>query len=93
MAISFNETFYLEQKLAQLQAAGEAGFETTADVQEAFAAAGLTAEAHYLQYGASEGLNPSADFDTNVYLDSKLAQLSTAGGFENITTREALATS
>jgi len=92
MAISFNETFYLEQKLAQLQAAGEAGFETTADVQEAFAAAGLTAEAHYLQYGASEGLNPSADFDTNVYLDSKLAQLSTAGGFENITTREALAT-
>lgn len=92
MAISFNETFYLEQKLAQLQAAGEAGFETTADVQEAFATAGLTAEAHYLQHGVSEGLNPSADFDTNVYLDSKLAQLSAAGGFENITTREELAT-
>ena len=91
MAISFNETFYLEQKLAQLQAAGETGFETTADVQEAFATAGLTAEAHYLQHGASEGLNPSADFDTNVYLDSKLAQLSAAGGFENITTREELA--
>lgn len=79
MAISFNTEFYLEQKLAQLQENGETGFESTADVAAAFEAAGLTAEAHYEQYGLVEGLNPNEDFDTNVYLNQKLAQLQADG--------------
>nr|WP_290693300.1 hypothetical protein [Halomonas sp. UBA3074] len=79
MAISFNTEFYLEQKLAQLQENGETGFESTADVAAAFEAAGLTAEAHYEQYGLVEGLNPNEDFDTNVYLSQKLAQLQEDG--------------
>ena len=79
MAISFNTEFYLEQKLAQLQENGETGFETTAGVAAAFEAAGLTAEAHYEQYGLVEGLNPNEDFDTNVYLSQKLAQLQEDG--------------
>ena len=91
MAISFNEAYYLEQKLAQLQQAGETGFESTADVQAAFAASGLTAEQHYNQFGTAEGLNPSPEFNTDVYLNQKLAQLQADGeeGFE--TTADVLA--
>lgn len=90
MAISFNTEFYLEQKLAQLQADGETGFESTADVAAAFEAAGLTAEAHYEQYGLVEGLNPNEEFDTNVYLSQKLAQLQ-ANGEEFATVEDVIA--
>lgn len=34
---------------------------------------------HYLQYGASEGINPSNDFDASAYLEEKLAALQAAG--------------
>ncbi|TDO10657.1 calcium-binding protein [Halomonas ventosae] len=78
MAISFNENFYLQEKLAQLQSAGES-LSTVEQVADAFTAAGLTAQAHYQAYGAAEGLNPNADFDTTLYLDQKLAQLQAAG--------------
>lgn len=90
MAISFNTEFYLEQKLAQLQADGETSFETTADVAAAFEASGLTAEEHYEQFGLVEGLNPNEEFDTNVYLSQKLAQLQ-ASGEEFATVEEVIA--
>lgn len=80
MAINFDKDFYLQQKLTQLQQAeGGAEFETRADVEAAFEASGLTAEQHYVQFGAAEDLNPNANFDTNVYLNQKLAQLQEAG--------------
>ena len=86
MAISFNTEYYLEQKLAQLQANGETAFTSTDDVAQALANSGLTAEEHYEQFGASEGLNPNADFNTTVYLNLKLAQLQADGetGFNSI---------
>ncbi|KXS36825.1 MAG: SEF [Halomonadaceae bacterium T82-2] len=34
---------------------------------------------HYLQYGASEGINPSNSFDASAYLEEKLAALQAAG--------------
>ncbi|MCG7600467.1 hypothetical protein MHM84_11765 [Halomonas sp. McH1-25] len=91
MAISFDRNFYLEQKLAQLQAAGNTEYTTTADVLAAFQEAGLTAQAHYEMWGAGEGLNPSAEFDTQAYLEAKLAQLQEAGYSEYSTTEQVLA--
>ncbi|MFG6157357.1 hypothetical protein ACGTNG_00985 [Halomonas sp. 1390] len=90
MAISFNQNFYLNQKLEQLQEAGETGFETVADVLVAIQAAGLTAEAHFAQYGAAEGLSPSAEFDTNAYLSAKLADLQANGETQFETTADVL---
>jgi len=89
MAIAFDYNFYLEQKLAQLQ--GLEGYEdytNTAQVVAAFEEAGLTVKEHYEQYGAGEGLNPSADFDTNAYLNAKLEQLQGLGGYEDIKTTD-----
>lgn len=37
--------------------------------------AGLTPWQHYVMYGADEGINPSASFDSAAYLNAKLAQL------------------
>lgn len=52
----FDSTAYLQDKLAQLQEAGEDGFETIADVANAFQASGLSPLEHYNQYGQDEGL-------------------------------------
>ncbi|MGO1344029.1 beta strand repeat-containing protein [Chromohalobacter japonicus] len=59
----FDSTAYLQDKLAQLQEAGEDGFETIADVANAFQASGLSPLEHYNQYGQDEGLTatPVAD--------------------------------
>lgn len=89
MAIAFDYNFYLEQKLAQLQ--GQEGYEdftNTAQVVAAFEEAGLTVKEHYEQFGAGEGLNPSADFDTNAYLNAKLEQLQGQEGYEDIQTTD-----
>lgn len=52
----FDSTAYLQDKLAQLQEAGEDGFDTIADVANAFQASGLSPLEHYNQYGQDEGL-------------------------------------
>jgi len=57
---SFDNSAYLEAKLAELQAAGTPGFDTVADVEAAFAAAGLTALGHFIEYGQAEGLTAPA---------------------------------
>ncbi|WIX33795.1 hypothetical protein QO259_03795 [Salinicola sp. JS01] len=79
--INFDSQFYLEQKLEQLQKqdSAEYGDWTTADVQQAFDDAGLTAEQHYEMYGYIENLSPNAQFDSTAYLEDKLAQLQATG--------------
>lgn len=44
----------------------------------AISSIGMTPWQHYLQYGAAEGINPSASFDSTAYLNAKLAQLQSA---------------
>lgn len=78
MAIEFNTEFYLQSKFNQLQAEGrleEFGLTDVASLEQYFADNNVDAEAHYLNAGMAEGINPSAEFDTNAYLEAKLAQL------------------
>lgn len=78
MAIQgFDKDFYLNAKLAQLQAdsATANDYDTVADVEDAFAAAGLTAEQHYAEYGHEEGLAPNAFFDPAEYVQAKAEQM------------------
>lgn len=75
--ISFDANYYYEQKLNQLQSTDseQYGDWTIADVALSFNENGLTPEEHYEKYGAAEGLNPSAEFDTQAYLSAKLGLL------------------
>lgn len=82
MVSYFNESFYLNEKLAQLKVVDPNGdlnggkpWATTSEVQAAFTANGLTAEQHFEQYGQYEGLSPVAEFVADEYLAMKAAQL------------------
>jgi len=78
MAIEFNTEFYLQSKFNQLEAEGrleEFGLTDVASLEQYFADNNVVAEEHYLNAGMEEGINPSAEFDTNAYLEAKLAQL------------------
>ncbi len=72
----FDESYYLNQKLAQLQKFlpdwQEKGI---ADVRAAFNDAGLTPEQHYNEYGWREGLSPSRWFSPKEYYINKAMQL------------------
>ncbi len=83
-ACYFNTTEYLEAKAAQLNSWAVDGKTdwSAADVANAFAAAGLTAEQHYVLYGSKETdaagnlINPSNAFDVNAYMSALLKALS-----------------
>src|SRR5690554_3087544 len=78
MAIEFNTEFYLQSKFNQLEAEGlleEFGLTSVEELATYFAENGVDVKEHYLNYGMSEGINPSAEFDTNAYLEAKLAEL------------------
>ena len=47
-------------------------------IADAIEKAGMSAWQHYVEYGTEEGVNPSNNFDTNKYLDAKLAALKAA---------------
>ncbi|HJB64729.1 MAG TPA: hypothetical protein H9768_00390 [Candidatus Mailhella merdavium] len=71
----FEEDYYLEQKLAQLQATDKSwANKDVDDVKSAFAAAGLTAYEHFVAYGNAEWVSPNSAFDVNYYLASKAVQ-------------------
>ena len=71
----FEEDYYLEQKLAQLQATDKSWADKDVDdVKSAFAAAGLTAYEHFVAYGNAEWVSPNSAFDVNYYLASKAVQ-------------------
>ncbi|MCK0751808.1 hypothetical protein [Chromohalobacter japonicus] len=75
--ISFDANYYYEQKLNELQSTDSEQYAdwTVADVALSFNENGLTPEEHYAKYGVGEGLNPSAEFDTQAYLSAKLGLL------------------
>lgn len=76
MANWFDKDYYLTLKLLQLDAAGQRqGIQDIAGLDQFLQNAGMSAESHYLAYGHSEGLNPSAYFNETEYLNAKLAQL------------------
>lgn len=76
MAIQgFDKNFYLNAKLAQLQSNSETAADwagkDAAFLEARFAAVGLTAEAHYEQYGFQENLAPNAFFNPAEYIRAK----------------------
>mgnify|MGYP005868588779 CR=1 FL=1 len=85
----FNESEYLNAKLAQLHSTGETDASgdpyTLASLQQAISDAGMTPLEHYEQFGHAETnadgtlINPSNAFDANAYVAAKLYQLQTAG--------------
>ena len=88
----FNESEYLNAKLAQLHSTGETDANgdpyTLASLQQAISDAGMTPLEHYEQFGHAETnadgtlINPSNAFDANAYVAAKLYQLQTAGSSE-----------
>ncbi len=78
MVIEFNTDFYIQSKFNQLEAEGlleSFGLTDVESLAQYFADNGVDAQAHYLSFGMAEGINPSPEFDTNAYLEAKLAQL------------------
>lgn len=81
MAIEFNTDFYMQSKFTQLESEGlleEFGLTDVASLEQYFEDNGVDARDHYLNAGMLEGINPSAEFDTNAYLEAKLADLQNA---------------
>lgn len=82
----FDQEYYLEAKLAALQAAypewaGKTADDLEATLQNVY---GLTAEEHYQQYGYQEGLAPNAYFDADEYTFAKATQLFNANKYLSI---------
>ena len=69
----FVPSAYLQNKLTQMQASDPTY--TMDQLQTALKDAGLSAWDHYTQFGAAEGLSTSQYFNTNEYLNAKLAQM------------------
>ncbi|MYL24801.1 hypothetical protein GLV89_13540 [Halomonas alkaliantarctica] len=81
MAVDFNTDFYIQSKFNQLQEAGrldEFGLTDVESLKTFFEENGVDAQAHYLNSGMAEGINPSPEFDTNAYLEAKVAELQNA---------------
>lgn len=76
----FDEQYYLETKLAQLNADGPSQYATTEQVRDAIESAGFTLHDHFLQYSLEEGTSPSAYFNTTEYLEAKLQKLTAENG-------------
>ncbi len=84
----FDKEYYLEQKLAALQAdpslGGDWAGKSTADLEAYFGNVGLTAEEHYRKYGWGEDLNPNRYFDADQYVANKAQSLVKAGQYATI---------
>lgn len=80
---TFDQSYYLASKLAQLRSTGEVDADgnayTMASLTATLAAQGMSPLQHYLQFGRDEGLNPNAWFNESEYLNAKLAQLHSTG--------------
>ena len=82
----FDETFYLEGKLAQLQAVdpdgklnGDKTWATVDEVKAALEAAGYEGDEglyqHFVDFGMDENISPNEGFDAMFYLNAKAAAL------------------
>ena len=88
----FNEQYYLNSKLAQLNSSGPTEYRTTEQVRMAIAAAGLTSYEHFQQFSLDEWTSPSEHFNTFEYLQAKAAKLN-EGNTEGPWTPETVAAS
>lgn len=83
----FDKDFYLAAKLKDIQAKHPDQWKdkTVKDLEKFFNDDhNLTAEQHYIKYGASEGLEPNEFFDTKEYLAAKYNQMVAAGKAETV---------
>ena len=82
----FDETFYLNGKLAQLKAVdpdgklnGDKAWLTVDEVKAALEAAGYEGDEglyqHFVDFGMDENISPNEDFDAMFYLNAKAAAL------------------
>lgn len=71
----FNANQYMKAKACEMFGVANPTEQQLGSAYKAFEAAGHSAWSHYVKYGDKEGLNPSDGFNTNKYLDSKLAQV------------------
>lgn len=82
----FDETFYLEGKLAQLKAVdpdgklnGDKAWSTVDEVKAALEAAGYEGDEglyqHFVDFGMDENISPNEGFDAMFYLNAKAAAL------------------
>ena len=71
----FDNEYYFQNKLLQLQTTDPNGNWTLASTKQAFADANLSAWDHYRLYGISEGVDPCGGFSTSEYLNAKLDEL------------------
>lgn len=83
MAYYFDETYYLNVKLAQTKATGQKDSDgkdfTVNSLKQALQKSGFTPQSHYENYGAKEGLNPNPYFNESEYLQAKLQQANSLG--------------
>lgn len=87
----FNSAEYIRAKATEMFNDSETAYLTIDAAAEDFVNLwGGNVYNHYLQYGESENINPSNDFDVSSYLEAKLAQLQAEGNTE-ITTTEGVA--
>jgi V8-like Glu-specific endopeptidase len=78
--LGFDKTYYLNAKLAALQAiSSDWSFRDTAFLETYIASHGMTPEEHYIQYGWAEGLSPNAFFNPGEYRTAKAHQLADTG--------------
>ena len=74
----FNHSEYIQAKATEMYNAGL--YASVPEAETAFKAAWQgDAYLHYIQYGASEGINPSNSFDETAYLSDKLSALQLSG--------------
>ena len=71
--IWFDETYYMQQKLAQVNNLGMSM--TMNGLYQAFTEAGLTPYGHFVAYGDAEGIAPNALFTPHDYLKNKAASV------------------
>src|SRR5690606_1853923 len=71
----FDEEYYLQTKLAQLQENGHDEYQTTDQVREAIENAGFPLHEHFELFSLEEGTSPSPYFNTHEYLEAKARQV------------------
>ena len=76
MSIEFDELYYLNSKVNQLNHDSTGTTWTVKSLRQTLTEVGLTPLQHYELYGAYEiGVNPNANFDDEIYCADKAAQL------------------
>lgn len=78
----FDKDYYLEAKLAALQAVDPDWIgEDVEHLESVLLSLGLSAESHYSQYGYLEGIEPNAYFNHSEYMLAKADSLYASGGY------------